>query len=173
MGVRANAASRPGGSRHRVPGAGRTAGYVPPAPQCAVRVKSGSRNRCRAPRGPNPPHARRRPCPAPWCRRRAGRGFMRPSSSVLSQRFVHYPIVFPVSSAGGDAPAMRGHRQAFPTPRGATGGCPPGYGMRGTPPRPPASSRAACDAPASRRAALLAGNLATPSYGYNLADTGH
>ncbi len=33
---------------------------------------------------------------------------------------------------------MRAHRQAFPTPRGATGGCPPpGNGMRGTPPRPP------------------------------------
>ncbi len=46
-----------------------------------------------------------------------------------------------------------------------TAGCPPGYGMRGTPPRPPASSRAACGAPASRRAALLAGNLARPSYG--------
>ncbi len=27
-------------------------------------------------------------------------------------------IAFPVSSVGGEVPAMRGHRQAFPTPRG-------------------------------------------------------
>ncbi len=64
-------------------------------------------------------------------------------------------------------------RAAVRGPRGDKGGAPPAYGMRGTPPRPPASSRAACDAPASRRDALLTGNLATPSYVYNLADTGH
>ncbi len=68
-------------------------------------------------------------------------GILFPSVSVLSQRFVHYTIAFPVSSAGGDARAMRGHRQAFPTPRGGgksdpKGGLarPPG-GTRGVSPR--------------------------------------
>ncbi len=73
-------------------------------------------------------------------------------SSGLSQLNCTHTIAFPVSSAGGEAQAMRGHRQAFPTPRGdgksdpkggvarppgGQGGCPPGYVMRGTPPRPP------------------------------------
>ncbi len=77
--------------------------------------------------------------------------FMRTRLSVLSQRFVHYTIVFPVSPAGGDAPAMRGHRQALPTPRGGgksdpKGGLarPPG-GTRGVSPR----LRYAGDAPAA------------------------
>ena len=34
-------------------------------------------------------------------------------------------IASPVSSAGGEAQAMAAHRKAFPTSRGATGGCPP------------------------------------------------
>ena len=91
----------------------------------------------------------------------APRSRVRSRYSTHLHDFAYHTIAFPVSSAGGDAPAMRAHRQAFPTPRGsgkrdpkgglarppgATGGCPPGYGMRGTPPRPPASSRAACDA---------------------------
>ncbi len=38
---------------------------------------------------------------------------------------------------------------------------------------PRTSSRAACDAPASRRAALLAGNLARPSYSVRISETGH
>ncbi len=33
--------------------------------------------------------------------------------------FAYHTIAFPVPSAGGDARAMRGHRQAFPTPRGS------------------------------------------------------
>ncbi len=58
-------------------------------------------------------------------------------------------------------------------PREEQGGCPPGYGMRGTPPRPPTSSHAARDAPASRCAALLAGNLARPSYSVRISGTRH
>ena len=111
-------------------------------------------------------------------------GLPRFSVSGLYQLNCTHTIAFPVSSAGGEAQAMAAHRQAFPTPRGATGGCPPDtvcggrprdprgdgksdpkggvarlpggqggcppgygmYGMRGTPPRPPASSRAACGA---------------------------
>ncbi len=38
---------------------------------------------------------------------------------------------------------------------------------------PRTSSRAACDAPASRRAVLLAGNLARPSYSVRISGTGH
>ncbi len=38
--------------------------------------------------------------------------------SGLHQLKCTHTIAFPVSSAGGEAPAMRGHRQAFPTPRG-------------------------------------------------------
>ncbi len=93
--------------------------------------------------------------------------------------FAYHTIAFPVPSAGGDARAMRAHRQAFPTPRGGTGGVPPTPYAGGAPATPEGagnatrraalrgprtSSRAACDAPASRRAALLAGNLARPSY---------
>ena len=33
--------------------------------------------------------------------------------------FTYHTIAFPVPSAGGDARAMRAHRQAFPTPRGS------------------------------------------------------
>ncbi len=38
--------------------------------------------------------------------------------SGLHQLKCTHTIGFPVSSAGGEVPAMRGHRQAFPTPRG-------------------------------------------------------
>ncbi len=82
------------------------------------------------------------------------------NASGLHQLKCIHTIAFPVSSAGGEAQAMAAHRQAFPTPRGSGKRDPKG-GLA----RPPASSRAACDAPASRRAALLAGNLARPSYG--------
>ncbi len=84
---------------------------------------------------------------------------------------------------------MRGHRKAFPTPRGATGGCVPPTAYAGGAPATPegtgkatrraalrgfrTSSRAACGARTPRRVGLLAGDLATPSYGRNLADTGH
>ncbi len=85
---------------------------------------------------------------------------------------------------------MAAHRQALPSPRGATGGgCPPDTICGGRPRETPegtgkatrraelrgfrTSSRAACGARTPRRAALLAGNLATPSYGYDLADKGH
>jgi hypothetical protein len=61
-------------------------------------------------------------------------------------------IAFPVPSAGGDARAMRGHRQAPSTPRGR-GKSGPAGGL----PWPPAALRAACDAPASRRDPRLAG----------------
>ncbi len=79
-------------------------------------------------------------------------------------------------------------RKAFPTPRGATGGCPPDTVCGGRPRDPRGagkatrraalrgvrtSSRAACGARTPRRDALLAGNLATPSYGCTLADAGH
>ncbi len=33
----------------------------------------------------------------------------------------------------------------LPSPPGGHGGCPPGYGMRGTPPRPPAALPGVCD----------------------------
>ncbi len=42
-----------------------------------------------------------------------------PGASVLSQRFVHYTIVFPGSSAGGDAPAMRAIVKRSRRPEGA------------------------------------------------------
>ena len=47
------------------------------------------------------------------------------SVSGLYQLKCTHTVAFPVSSAGGEAQATRAHRQAFPTPRGATGGCPP------------------------------------------------
>ncbi len=43
---------------------------------------------------------------------------LRFSASGLYQLNCTPMIAFPVFSAGGEAPAMRGHRQAFPTPRG-------------------------------------------------------
>ena len=52
-------------------------------------------------------------------------GLPRFSVSGLYQLNCTHTIAFPVSSAGGEAQAMAAHRQAFPTPRGATGGCPP------------------------------------------------
>ncbi len=42
-------------------------------------------------------------------------------------------VAFPVPSAGGDAPAMGTHRQAFPTPRGSKGGVPPATFCGGRP----------------------------------------
>ena len=72
--------------------------------------------------------------------------------SGLHQLNCTHTIAFPVSSAGGEAQAMRGHRQAFPTPEGAGkatrravlrgprgdyGGCPPGYGYAGDAPAAP------------------------------------
>ncbi len=65
--------------------------------------------------------------------------------STYFHNFAYHTIAFPVSSAGGDAPAMGTHRQAFPTPRGSgkrdpkgglarppggQGGCPPGVVAR-------------------------------------------
>ncbi len=41
-----------------------------------------------------------------------------PAASGLYQLKCTHTIAFPVSSAGGEAPAMAAHRQAFPTPRG-------------------------------------------------------
>ncbi len=55
--------------------------------------------------------------------------------------FAYHTIAFPVPSAGGDAPAMGGHRQAFPTPRGATGGCPPDTVCGGRPRDPRGSGK--------------------------------
>ncbi len=109
-------------------------------------------------------------------------------TSGLYQPNSTHTIAFPVSSAGGEAQAMRGHRQAFPTPGGPPGGVPPTPYAGGAPATPEGtgkatrraalrgsrtSSCAACDAPASRRDALLAGNLATPSYECYLVDKGH
>ncbi len=54
-------------------------------------------------------------------------------SSGLYQLNCTPTIAFPVSPAGGEAQAMRDHRQAFPTPRGATGGCPPDTVCEGRP----------------------------------------
>ncbi len=45
-------------------------------------------------------------------------GLPRFSVSDLYQLKCTHTIAFPVSPAGGEAQAMRGHRQAFPTPRG-------------------------------------------------------
>ena len=88
--------------------------------------------------------------------------------------FTYHTIAFPVPSAGGDARAMRAIVKRSRRPEGA-GNATRRAALRG----PRTSSRAACDAPASRpafaeaklrlragrRAALLAGNLARPSYG--------
>ncbi len=63
---------------------------------------------------------------------------------------------------------MAAHRQAFPTPRG-DGKSDSKGGVARLP--DVVARRLWCMTP--RRDALLAGNLATPSYGYNLADTGH
>ncbi len=60
---------------------------------------------------------------------------------------------------------MTAHRQAFPTPRGAPGGVPPTPYAGGAPATPEGTGKA------TRRAALR--GFRTPSYGYNLADTGH
>ena len=103
-------------------------------------------------------------------------GLPRFSASGLYQLKCTPTIAFPVSSVGGEVPAMRGHppsaaaapllrrkgRHAFPTPGGHRG-VSPRLRYAGAPPRPPASSRAACGARTSRCDALLAGNLATPS----------
>ena len=78
--------------------------------------------------------------------------------STYFHDFAYHTIAFPVPSAGGDAPAMGTHRQAFPTPGvppppprhrmpgGGGGGSPrlPG-GHRGVSPR----LRYAGDAPAA------------------------
>ncbi len=78
-------------------------------------------------------------------------GLPRFSVSGLYQLNCTHTIAFPVSSAGGETPAMAAHRQAFPTPRGGgksdpKGGVarPPG-GTRGVSPR----LRYAGDAPAA------------------------
>ncbi len=95
-------------------------------------------------------------------------GVPRFSVSGLHQLNCIHTIAFPVSSAGGEAPAMRGHRQAFPTPRG-DGKSDPKGGVARLP--DVVARRLWCTTPG--RDALLAGNLATPSYGRNLADKGH
>ncbi len=76
-----------------------------------------------------------------------------PGASTHLHDFAYHTIAFPVSSAGGDAPAMRGHRQGVPTPPGGPpGGVPPATGMRGTPPRPPdVVARRVCWAPSTAR----------------------
>ena len=63
---------------------------------------------------------------------------------------------------------MAAHREAFPTPRGEGKSDPKG-GVARLP--GVVARRLWCMTP--WRDALLAGNLATPSYGRNLADTGH
>ena len=82
---------------------------------------------------------------------------------------------------------MAAHRLAFQTPRGGGKSDPKCAKRRATLRSFRTSSRAACGglAPrpafaeaklrlrAGRRNALLAGNLATPSYGYNIDDIGH
>jgi hypothetical protein len=72
--------------------------------------------------------------------------------SALNQTYDAHTIAFAASSAGGGAQAMRAHRQARPTPRGRDKRDP-----KGDLSSPPASLRGACDAPASRRTARLAG----------------
>ncbi len=88
-------------------------------------------------------------------------------SSGLHQLKCTHTIAFPVSPAGGEVQAMRGHRQAFPTPRGSGKRDPKG-GVARLP--DVVGRRLWCTTP--RRDTLLAGNLATPSYGRNLADKG-
>ena len=73
-------------------------------------------------------------------------------ASGVNQTDGTHGIVFPVSSAGGRAPAKPAHRQARPTHRG-DGKHDPSGGLAS----PPAALRGACDAPASRRAPRLAG----------------
>ncbi len=70
-------------------------------------------------------------------------GLQRFSASTPLHEFAYHTIAFPVSSAGGDARAMRAHRQAFPTPRGATsGGVPPTTYAGGAPATPEEAGKA-------------------------------
>ncbi len=86
----------------------------------------------------------------PGVRRRRGCSMM-PYTSGLHQLKCTPTSAFPVSPAGGVAQSMRGHRQAFPTPRGSGKSDPKGGvarlpgGQGGVPPR----LRYAGDAPAT------------------------